>query len=44
MIDMVGGPTIYIGEIIPGTNYVAEKIDIDDSGKFFIINTKNGES
>ena len=45
MLDMVGGPTIYIGEIIPGTNYIAKKINIDDSGKFFIIETeKNGES
>lgn len=40
-LDMVGGPTIYINEKIPGTNVIATHIEIDDNAKHFIITVKD---
>lgn len=39
MIDLVGGPTIYIGEQIPGTNKIAKSIELNEEGNKFIIKT-----
>lgn len=43
MIDLVGGPTIYVGEVIPGTRLIAQSIRIDDIGNKFIIETTSFE-
>lgn len=39
MIDLVGGPTIYVGEQIPGTNKIAKSIELNEEGNRFIITT-----
>lgn len=39
MIDLVGGPTIYINECIPGTNLIARSIELNEEGNRFIITT-----
>lgn len=39
MVDLVGGPTIYVNEEIPGTNLIAKKIELDNDRNNFIITT-----
>lgn len=43
MVDLVGGPKIYVDEVIPGTKLIAQKISIDEYGDNFIITTKNAD-
>ena len=40
MIDLVSGPTIYIGEQIPGTNKIAKSIELNEEGIRFSNNYK----
>lgn len=40
MIDIVGGPTIYVNEEIPGTDLIASSIELDNDRNTFIITTE----
>lgn len=43
MIDLVGGPTICIGDKIPGTSLIPSSIQFDNDRNKFVIYTENGE-
>lgn len=44
MIDLVGGPTICVGEYIPGTRLEPSQIIFNDELNKFVIYTENGEA
>jgi hypothetical protein len=41
---LVGGPTIYIDEEIPGTHLITNRIELDCNNSKFVIYTENGEA
>lgn len=44
MIDLIGGPTIYVDEEIPGTHLIPNKIELAYNNSKFVIYTENGDA